>query len=88
MEQGGAFTRNEDGSYHIDFEKAEQTVRDWAALILKTQATGDRAFAEKFRNENGQIMSALQKDLDNINAAGIPRDIRFNQGLKVLGASK
>lgn len=88
MEQGGAFTRNEDGSYHIDFEKAEQTVRDWAALILKTQATGDRTFAEKFRNENGQIMSALQKDLDNINAAGIPRDIRFNQGLKVLGVSK
>ena len=88
MEQGGAFTRNEDGCYHIDFEKAEQTVRDWAALILKTQATGDRTFAEKFRNENGQIMPALQKDLDNINAAGIPRDIRFNQGLKVLGASK
>ncbi len=88
MEQGGAFIRNEDGSYHIDFEKADQTIRDWAALILKTQATGDRAFAEKFRNENGQIMPALQKDLDNINAAGIPRDIRFNQGLKVLGASK
>lgn len=85
MEKGGAFTRNEDGSYHIDFEKATQTINDWAGLILETQATGNKEFAEEFRAENGMILPALQNDLDRINAAGIPRDIRFKQGAEILG---
>lgn len=85
MEKEGAFVRNEDGTYHIDFEKAKAAVNSWANLILVTQGDGNFEFASKFREENGAITPSLQKDLDKINAAGIPRDIRFNQGLKVLG---
>ncbi len=85
MEKQGAFSRNADGSYHIDFAKAKASIDAWANVILKTQGDGDFEFAKKFREENGTISPALQKDLDKINAAGIPRDIRFNQGLKVLG---
>lgn len=85
MEKAGAFTRDEEGKYHIDFDKAKTSVSDWAALILKTQGEGDVAFAQQFREENGSINEALQADLDKINAAGIPRDIRFNQGAKILG---
>lgn len=85
MEKEGAFTRNGNGTYHIDFIKAKETVNAWANIILTTQGDGNFAFAEKFRKENGGIGETLQKDLDKINAAGIPRDIRFNQGLKVLG---
>jgi len=85
MEKEGAFVRNEDGTYHIDFEKAKATVNSWANLILVTQGDGNFEFATKFREENGAITPSLQKDLDKINDAGIPRDIRFNQGLKVLG---
>ena len=34
MEDHGAFTRNADGKYVIDFEKASAAIDSWAALIL------------------------------------------------------
>ncbi len=85
MEKEGAFIRNEEGMYHIDFDKARAAVDAWATIILTTQGEGNFAFAKKYREENGGITEDLQIDLDKINAAGIPRDIRFNQGMKVLG---
>jgi hypothetical protein len=85
MEQEGAFTRTEEGVYHIDFEKAKAAVNTWSNLILKTQGEGDFDFAVKFRNEYGSIREKLQADLDKINQSGIPKDIRFHQGLSVLG---
>ncbi|MDR3046050.1 MAG: Zn-dependent hydrolase [Bacteroidales bacterium] len=85
MEKGGAIVRNADGTYHIDFDKARKAMEEWGALILKTQGDGDYDFAVKYRNENGIIGTLLQKDLDKINTSGIPKDIRFNQGAKVLG---
>ena len=85
MEDRGAFTRKEDGTFHVDFAKAKTAMNEWAALILKTQAEGDYEFASSFRAKNGVIRESLQKDLDKINSQGIPRDIRFNQGNEVLG---
>lgn len=84
MENTGAFSRTANGAYHINFEKAKASINSWSALILKTQGDGDFEFAQKFRAENGGIGEELQKDLDRINNAGIPRDIRFNQGLELL----
>lgn len=84
MEKAGAFTRDDKGQYVIDFEKAKEAMNGWAALILKTQGDGDVEFATKYRAENGSITPALQADLDKINSAGIPRDIRFVQGVDVL----
>ena len=84
MEKAGAFTRDDKGQYVIDFEKAKEAMNGWAALILKTQGDGDVEFATKYRAENGSITPALQADLDRINSAGIPRDIRFIQGVDVL----
>ncbi len=84
MEKAGAFTRNDKGQYVIDFNKAKEAINGWAALILKTQGDGDVEFATKYRTENGTITPALQADLDKINNAGIPRDIRFIQGADVL----
>ncbi len=84
MEKEGAFTRNADGTYHIDFEKAKTAINGWGAMILKTQGEGDFEFARKYSAENASVPAALQKDLDKINNAGIPRDIRYNQGLEVL----
>ena len=84
MKDNGAFSRNEDGKYHIDFEKAKEIMNDWSALILKIQGEGDFEFAQSFREMNGEIKEELQMDLDKINSAGIPRDIRFNQGLSIL----
>jgi hypothetical protein len=85
FEEQGAFTRNGNGTYHIDFDKAQKAMESWIATILQTQAEGNFEFASQFSKENGTIGANLQKDLDKINKAGIPRDIRFNQGLDVLG---
>ncbi len=84
MEQNGAFSRNEAGLYVIDFEKARAAMNSWADLVLTTQGNGDYEFAVKFREENGGITPSLQADLDRINGAGIPKDIRFVQGKDIL----
>ena len=88
MEQQGAFTRNADGLYVIDYAKAKSAINAWADLILTTQGNGDVKFATEFREKNGGITPALQADLDRINAAGIPKDIFFIQGPDVLFGTK
>ncbi len=85
MERESAFTRNENGIYYIDFNKAKAAINSWGALILEVQGEGNFEFAKKFREENGGIGEMLQADLDKINSSGIPKDIRFTQGLKTLG---
>ena len=85
FEENGAFKRTGNGTYHIDYDKAREAIDSWIALILKTQAEGDFEFAQQFSKKHGTVGSNLQKDLDRINKAGIPRDIRFNQGLNLLG---
>ncbi len=78
MEEQGAFTRNADGRYHIDFEKSLAAIDAWANLIITTQATGNYEFAKKYSSEHANITEALAADVAKVNGAGIPRDIRFN----------
>jgi len=85
MEQAGAFTRNSDGTYHIDVTKTKEAINSWSAFILKLQAEGDLEFAIQYKKDNCTIKPALQQDLDKINHSNIPRDIRFNQGADILG---
>lgn len=77
MAENGAFTRNADGSYHIDFVKALESVDLWAGLILETQATGNRDFAMQYSAKHANITEELATDIEKVNGAGIPRDIRF-----------
>ncbi len=85
FEDHQAFTRNSDGKYVIDFEKAKEAMESWAALVLKVEGEGDIDFAKEYSEKHGVIRKSLQKELDQINEAGIPRDIRFSQGAEVLG---
>lgn len=85
FEDNGVFVRNSEGKYVIDFAKAKQAMDSWVALIIKVEGEGDINYATNYNNENGVIRPALQKDLDKINGANIPKDIRFEQGKKVLG---
>jgi phage-related tail fiber protein len=78
MEDHGAFTRNEEGKWVIDFEKASAAVDSWASLILETQATGNFEFAQQYAAENASIREALAADIEKVNGAGIPRDIVFD----------
>ena len=78
MKEHGAFVRNKDGQYHIDYEQSLKAIDEWAGLILKTQATGDYEFAKAYTAEHAFIPEALSADIANINAHRIPRDIRFD----------
>ena len=78
MEDHGAFTRNAEGKWVIDFEKANAAVNSWASLILETQATGNFEFAQKYAAENASIREELAADIAKVNGAGIPRDIVFD----------
>ena len=48
LKDNGAFTRNSEGLYHIDYAKALEAIDGWAGLILKTQATGNYEFAKSY----------------------------------------
>ena len=78
MEQNGAFSRNAEGRYVMDFAKAEEVIDAWANLILETQATGNQEFAKKYSAENASIREGLAADVAKVNEAGIPRDLVFD----------
>ncbi len=86
FQETGAFTRNpETGRYSVNFEKMKEAMFNLAEMILKMQGDGDYEAASKLIKEKGYIQEELQKDLDRISFEGIPRDIVFEQGPKVLG---
>ena len=80
----GAFTRNEDGRYAIDFEKMKVAVEKLAGDILKCQGNGDYEAAKAWMGEMSVIKPELQADLDRVNNAGIPTDIYYKMGPQVL----
>ena len=80
----GAFVRNEDGRYAIDFEKMKVAVEKLAGDILKHQGNGDYEATKAWLGEMSVIKPELQADLDRVNAAGIPVDIYYNMGPQVL----
>jgi hypothetical protein len=86
LKEKGAFTRDpETGTYKVHFEKMRKAMKSLAEKILKIQGDGDFEKAKAWVEEDGKIKENLQKDLDRVNEAGIPRDIRFKQGKSVLG---
>lgn len=85
LEDHKAFSQNDEGLYVIDFNNAMGAINAWAAKILEVEGMGDLTEAKAYSEKNGKIRPALQKSLDKINSLGIPKDIRYNQGKKVLG---
>ncbi len=82
----GAFKRDaETGKYRVDFERMAEATRDLSRLLLTLQGDGDYEGARRLTEEKGVVGSQLQSDLDKLTRAGIPVDIRFDQGASVLG---
>ena len=82
----GAFTRDETtGTYKVDFDKMTEAMNSLGEKILVIQGNGDYDAAKAMVEELGVIKEQLQADLNRINEAGIPRDIRFKQGKEILG---
>jgi hypothetical protein len=80
-----AFVKGDDGKYRVDFDNMKKAMLSLSEKILVIQGDGDYEKASAWINEKGKITEELQKDLDKVNEAGIPVDIRFDQGLKNLG---
>jgi hypothetical protein len=85
FKEKGAFTRNEDGTYKIDYNKMYDAMKSLSALILQLQGDGDYEAVKKLVKEKGIIPETLKNDLQKLNDAHIPVDIIFDQGVKTLG---
>jgi len=84
LEQG-AFTRNADGTYHVNGEKFAAAVQSLSNLILTLQGDGDYEGVKKLMAEKAVIGDQLKADLKRLTDKAIPVDIVFDQGKKVLG---
>jgi len=85
FEEKGAFTRNEDGTYKVNFDKMQTAMEKLSNLILTLQGNGDYEGVAKLVAEKGVISPELQADLDRLGDANIPVDVVFEQGTDVLG---
>jgi len=81
----GAFSRNEDGTYAVHFDKMELAMKELSRVILTYQGEGDYNGVGAFVAKYGGIPEELQKDLDRLSEANIPVDVIFEQGAEVLG---
>ena len=77
LKDNGAFERNKDGLYHINYDKVPEVVAAWAELIITTQATGNYMFAKEYDTNHAVVPEALSADIANVNRGGVPVDIRF-----------
>jgi hypothetical protein len=84
--EAGAFTRNpETGSYTVNASQMKEAVNSLAAKIITLQGDGNYDEVKALLGEKGIITPQLQSDLDRVNGKSIPKDIVFEQGVKVLG---
>jgi len=82
--ENGAFTRNDDGTYTVNFEKMHEVMVSLLKKILYIQGNGNYDKASQWVQNKGVIIPQLQKDLDRLNESDIPVDVTFNQGLDNL----
>jgi hypothetical protein len=84
FKEKAAFTRNEDGTYIVNFDKMEFAMKDLSSLILTLQGDGNYDGVANLVATKGIIPEELQADLDRLGAASIPVDVVFEQGIEVL----
>lgn len=85
FEEKGAFRRDAEGRYQVDYPKLRQATNELSEKILRLQGDGDKKAVADFVERYGKIGPTLRQDLDRINAANIPVDVVFRQGFDVLG---
>jgi hypothetical protein len=85
FKEEGAFTRNAEGIYTVDFEKTKAAMEKLVQRIIYIQGDGDYDAAKLWVETDGIVKPDLQVDLDRINSASIPVDVVFEKGKKILG---
>ena len=85
FKEKGAFTRNNDGTYTVNYDKLAIAMEDLTKVILTLQGDGDYDAVAVLVKKSGVIGVELQADLDRLTENNIPVDVVFEQGVKVLG---
>jgi hypothetical protein len=80
-----AFAKTDDGLYRVVPEKMKSAVTELSRDILMLQGDGDYDKAAAFVERYGSAGPELIADLDRLSQRGIPVDVVFEQGRKVLG---
>jgi hypothetical protein len=80
FKEKGAFTKNVDGTYKVNYDKMDEAMRQLSYLILTLQGNGDYAGVTELVKEKGIIPVDLQRDLDKLSKANIPVDVIYEQG--------
>ena len=75
--QAGAYNRKASNQYSLDLGKMESALSDLTALVLKLQATGDKAAAEEFEAQYSKRNADYDADRRCLALENIPADIRF-----------
>lgn len=81
----GAFVRNDDGTYQVDYPKMQTAMASFSELILTLQGDGNYDGVAALVADKGVIKPQLAADLARLADADIPVDVVFNQGKEILG---
>jgi len=71
--------------FSVNFDNFQEAMSSLSEKILTLQGNGDYEGVNVLFKTMGVVGDDLQAALDRVNEAGIPRDIVFRQGVKVLG---
>ena len=85
FQEKGAFEKTSGGHYKVNYEKFRAAMNELSNVILTLQGNGDKAGVASLQQSKARVNADLQKDLDRLQAKGIPVDVVFEQGVEVLG---
>ena len=85
FKEKGAFSRNEDGTYIVNYDNMILAMKDLSNVILTLQGNGDYDGVGALVAAKGVISEELQSDLDRLSSASIPVDVVYEQGVEALG---
>ena len=85
FKEKGAFSRNEDGTYKVNYDNMILAMKDLSNVILTLQGNGDYDGVGALVAAKGVISEELQADLDRLSSASIPVDVVYEQGVEALG---
>ncbi len=80
-----AFMRNTNGTYSINLQKMKEASASLTADILRVQGDGNYEAAKAYVEKWTVMSPQLKADLDRLAKAGIPKDVYYKQGPKMLG---
>jgi hypothetical protein len=80
LQNAGAFTREANGKYRVDFARMRSAADALSRVILTLQGDGNYDGVARLYAERGAIDATLRADLDRLRTRGIPVDIVYDQG--------